>query len=203
MSVLSRRERDRLARKADILKAAEQVFALKGYHKTTMRDIAKKAEYGLGTAYLYFKDKEAIYNSLLEKKLEKLLDILKEKLKHVNGVKKRLESLVQGSLTYFQENREFFRIFSHEEIGLLAEKMILKSPVFCEYSKYSKDLLKEAQAQGLIDKCYDLNELTEVLRSLIKMAVTNWIKEGKRRETNLVDKADVILNMFLHGVAKK
>ena len=56
MIILSRKERDRLRRKSDILNAAEYVFVLKGCDKATMQNIAKKAEYSTGTVYLYFKD---------------------------------------------------------------------------------------------------------------------------------------------------
>ncbi|TAM39648.1 TetR/AcrR family transcriptional regulator, partial [bacterium] len=76
---LSRRERDKLLRRRDILRAAEHVFALKGYYEATMQDIARDAQYATGTVYLYFKDKESLYFSLVERKYSDLLAILKER----------------------------------------------------------------------------------------------------------------------------
>lgn len=61
MAAFNRKERDLLLRKTDILKAAERVFALKGYDKATIQDIAKEAEYAPGTLYLYFKDKWSLF----------------------------------------------------------------------------------------------------------------------------------------------
>lgn len=47
-----------------ILQASQQLFAEKGFNKTTMDDIAKAAEYSKATLYVYFKSKEEIIHSL-------------------------------------------------------------------------------------------------------------------------------------------
>ena len=48
---LQRRERERLAREAEILSAAERLFITKGYENTTMDVIAKEAEFTKRTLY--------------------------------------------------------------------------------------------------------------------------------------------------------
>ncbi len=48
------------ARRQQILQAAVTVFGKKGYHKTTIRDIARTAGVADGTIYNYFQNKEAI-----------------------------------------------------------------------------------------------------------------------------------------------
>jgi AcrR family transcriptional regulator len=47
-------------RRAQILEAAATVFATKGFHRTTIRDIAKHARIADGTVYLYFENKAAL-----------------------------------------------------------------------------------------------------------------------------------------------
>jgi len=88
MAVLSRKERDRQLRRSDILKAAEHIFALKGYHKATIRNIAKEAQYAIGTVYLHFKDKDALYFALLDEKMKSLLFIFEERIKQEKEAKK-------------------------------------------------------------------------------------------------------------------
>ena len=75
----NRKERDRQLRRTDILRASEHVFAQKGYDNATMQDIAKEAQYATGTVYLYFKDKEALYFSLLEEKIFCMMSATREK----------------------------------------------------------------------------------------------------------------------------
>lgn len=52
--------------KAKILQIAKEVFAQKGFQKTTVKDITKAADLGYGTFYLYFKDKKEVFNALVE-----------------------------------------------------------------------------------------------------------------------------------------
>jgi AcrR family transcriptional regulator len=53
-------------RRTQILEAATRVFAEKGYHRATTKDIARAAEMAEGTIYLYFKNKSELLIALLE-----------------------------------------------------------------------------------------------------------------------------------------
>jgi AcrR family transcriptional regulator len=55
------------ARRSQILDAAVQVFASKGFHQATVRDIAKKARLADGTLYLYFKNKGDLVLAILNR----------------------------------------------------------------------------------------------------------------------------------------
>ena len=54
---LSRRDRQKREREARILDAAAAVFAQKGFHQATIRDIAELADVADGTIYNYFDNK--------------------------------------------------------------------------------------------------------------------------------------------------
>ena len=62
---LKRRDREKIARRNDILDAALSVFAKKTYESATLDEIAERAEYGKGTLYNYFKGKEDIFINLI------------------------------------------------------------------------------------------------------------------------------------------
>jgi AcrR family transcriptional regulator len=55
------------ARKHQILEAAAQVFAEKGFHQTTTRDIARQAGVSEGTIYNYFDNKTALLLGIFER----------------------------------------------------------------------------------------------------------------------------------------
>ncbi|MEA3308434.1 MAG: TetR/AcrR family transcriptional regulator [Chloroflexota bacterium] len=72
----TRRQR-RIARKRiRIMKAAAQVFAEKGYHHTTTREIAQVADMAEGTLYNYFAEKREILLSIVEEVLTSLTTLL-------------------------------------------------------------------------------------------------------------------------------
>ena len=62
---LSRKERERERHRREILAAALNLFSHKGFQKTTMAEIAEQAEFAVGTLYKFFKDKKALYRSLI------------------------------------------------------------------------------------------------------------------------------------------
>jgi len=53
-------------RRTQILEASIRVFAEKGYHRATTKDIARAAGVAEGTIYLYFKNKSELLIALLE-----------------------------------------------------------------------------------------------------------------------------------------
>ncbi|MBU2514696.1 TetR/AcrR family transcriptional regulator [bacterium] len=57
---------NREEKKAQILEAALQVIGRKGTAGTKIQDIAEEAGIGKGTIYLYYKNKEEIFQSILE-----------------------------------------------------------------------------------------------------------------------------------------
>ena len=54
-------------RKNQILECAQQLFSEKGYYETQVADIVKLAHIAKGTIYQYFKSKEELFATLLEK----------------------------------------------------------------------------------------------------------------------------------------
>jgi TetR/AcrR family transcriptional regulator len=69
----SRRDRERAAREADIIAAAEKLFYTKGFENTSMDEIAKYAEFTKKTIYQYFKSKEDLFYAVASKNVNVLL----------------------------------------------------------------------------------------------------------------------------------
>ncbi|HZV46441.1 MAG TPA: TetR/AcrR family transcriptional regulator [Thermodesulfovibrionales bacterium] len=65
-------KRSGIESKQKIMKAAMDVFSRKGYAKANIREIARTAGISVGGVYLYFKNKEELYRSLIN---ERMLDI--------------------------------------------------------------------------------------------------------------------------------
>jgi len=63
----NRRERQNAARSEQILEAAARLFAEKGFHRTTTRDIAEAAEVAEGTLYNYFANKDDLLFGIMQR----------------------------------------------------------------------------------------------------------------------------------------
>lgn len=55
-----------------IIKAGKTLFAKSGYHSTSINDIIAKAKVAVGTYYIYFNSKLALYHYLLDEYQEKI-----------------------------------------------------------------------------------------------------------------------------------
>jgi len=64
--------REKESLRQEILDAARQLFLKNGFENVSMRQIAEKIEYSPTTIYLYFEDKEALFQSVCEETFAKL-----------------------------------------------------------------------------------------------------------------------------------
>lgn len=60
-----------------LLDVARQLFARKGVENTTMNDIAEASAKGRRTVYTYFKNKREIFNAIVERESEQLVERLR------------------------------------------------------------------------------------------------------------------------------
>ena len=73
MKKVTRRERERQEHVRHILNVAGDMFAKRGFFKVTMKDIAERAEFALGTVYSFFKGKQNLYQQAIEQKVNELV----------------------------------------------------------------------------------------------------------------------------------
>lgn len=78
MGIVERKEREKEARRGQILDAAEIIFETKGLGQTTMDDIATKAELAKGTIYLYYRNKDELILGIMLRAQETMLHQFEE-----------------------------------------------------------------------------------------------------------------------------
>jgi AcrR family transcriptional regulator len=129
---LTRRERERLARRAEIIAAARKVFAAKGYDAATLDEIAAEAEFAKGTLYGYFDGKRDLFLKMVEEGFNEVADLFGEALASADDFEGGVRALIAAELDYISENRDFFDIMMSyrtadpEHIRRLKELMIQK-----------------------------------------------------------------------------
>jgi len=106
-------------RKTEILSAARQVFAGKGYHAGSIADIIDAAGVARGTFYLYFEGKRAIFEEILDALLEQLrscvrpVDVLSEV-----PPERQLADSIRMVLDIFHESPDLTHILFRQALGL-------------------------------------------------------------------------------------
>lgn len=64
-ALMPARQRRKAARPAELIEAAIEVFAEKGFAATRLEEVARRAGVSKGTAYLYFPNKEALFKAAI------------------------------------------------------------------------------------------------------------------------------------------
>ena len=197
---ISRKEREYLAHRDEILLAAEKVFAAKGFFPTTMSDIAKEAEFGTGTLYKYFKSKEELYFTLIDEKVEEINCLVKTELSQKTSAVERIEKVLGLQFEFFERNRDFFRIYTSErtrfewtvkdELGKgLHEKMVAYINILAEVMRQG---IEEGEFRPL-----NPMDLAHALVGIVNSFVFEWMIS--RESYPLVSKVDTVLEIFLGG----
>lgn len=111
MGIKERKEREKEARREEIITAAEQIFFEKGLAATTMDEVAEKAELSKGTLYLYYKSKEDLYMAVAMRGQEILERLFEEAVSTSEHPLKLISNLGDAYFRFFQEYRKYFRTF--------------------------------------------------------------------------------------------
>jgi AcrR family transcriptional regulator len=101
-------------REAEILQAARQVFARRGFADAAMEEIAQAAGLAKGTLYLYYDSKRDLYRAALRAGLTELSDALAQALNARASLAERIAAYVGTKVRHFDEHRDFFRIYLAE-----------------------------------------------------------------------------------------
>lgn len=104
MGTSERRERERLAMREQILDAARELFAERGYQAVTMREIGKRIEYSATALYGHFADKETLMTELCRRDFA---DFAQRFVAAVQDSPSPVESVCRAGLVYLGFAEQF------------------------------------------------------------------------------------------------
>ncbi|MCD6380682.1 TetR/AcrR family transcriptional regulator [bacterium] len=114
---LSRKEKEKLWRRHHMLSSALELFAEKGYHNISMRNIANKAEFAIGTLYKFFRNKEDLYKELVTEMVIDYHRILTEVLEREDDTLTVIRSYISAKSNFFADHIASLRIYFAETRG--------------------------------------------------------------------------------------
>jgi AcrR family transcriptional regulator len=109
------------ARREAILQAAASVFAAHGYHRASMRDIARAAGGSLAGLYHHFATKEEILFAISTRAFDTVITGAETALQNGGSGEERLRVFVDNHLGYFAGHLTEMKVLSHESESLTGE----------------------------------------------------------------------------------
>ena len=150
MGIADRRLREKEQRKTEIIEAAESLFFSRSYEDVSMDEIAREVELNKATIYLYFKNKETLFATIVLRGIE----ILKEKYmecmeKQVPGIAK-VALMGQAYYQFSQEYPDYLRMIHFYG----SERFSKENPYTAEIGKgygTCRLILRDAIQEGIDD----------------------------------------------------
>ncbi|WP_270182462.1 TetR/AcrR family transcriptional regulator [Alkalihalobacillus sp. CinArs1] len=154
-------------RKISIINAAEKSFSMFGYKATTMDQVAKIANVGKGTIYTFFRNKEELFNEI------------------VNQMVSEMKELAQTSIneedTFFENlHRGLFDVLEHRKEHKLAIK-----------------LSQEVREIGTPAALEALNLVEQAITSFIKQEIERGIRNNEIKECDPSLTAFLLFKMYI------
>lgn len=182
-------------RKKDVLKAASIVFAKYGYRGATMDEIALEAGVVKGTLYYNFKNKEEIFNEIIESGISHLREDVEQVRKLNIDIDKKLKKIIKIQLEFFYENKEFFKVILGEIWGEESRQIKLRESTR-NYIHDIKEILEEAAKKGIIENRDSVLLAHAYFSSITSSALYNLI-EGKEDKEKTIE---MIFEFTLRGL---
>lgn len=162
---LQRKERERLARRKDIMQAARSVFAKHGYKNATLEQIARRAEFAKGTFYNYFESKSDIFQEILVSLLDQMAVVARQTMNEGGTTREKFHRYSVRIINLFKEEEDFLKIVMREMNRMMLEDQHEKLAFFRKKFHRMKDILAES-LKADIAKGRIVNEKPEELAHL-------------------------------------
>lgn len=199
-NVRSMTEEEKQERREMILEAAKKRFQRFGYSKTTMDEIAGDAGISKGTIYLYFENKEDIFNELLAREALEMERYLYRKVKDEGSVLKQLEMIFSGALEYL-EHHPFLDSILSRDVDIVSPR-ILKH-VFTVEERYVS-VIEDYMRRG-IDKG-ELEPFNPYITAYILYKIFeafSYASTLKEKDFNKEDTLEIVRHLITKGLARQ
>jgi AcrR family transcriptional regulator len=164
--------------------SAEAVFARRGFEHATMQEIAREAGCATGTLYLYFKNKEELFQAIMERQSAVLYPLLRKAMEATRSPVEKIRLNTAALLNYYNANWSVFRLFYSAAPGGGAHiRSSLQGEALREYLAFRDTeigLLKQAQATHKIRTDMPAEELIEFMHGVTLSTLARWSLQEQR-----------------------
>lgn len=191
-----------LLRKNQILDASATVFSQKGYHASTIRDIAKQAGIADGTIYNYFESKPALLIALFQRMRDTLIqDETAPELNQIDLATFVRMMLVHPLQTMHEDDFALFRIVMSEMMvnqefrTMYYEQIIVPTLTLAE-----SPFQQLARQQGVDSEQAQL--VLHLIASLVMGLMVSHILDDRVLVDHWDNLPDMISDLLLNGLKK-
>lgn len=190
-------------RRDQILEASARVFAEKGYHATSISDIAAELGMGHGTFYRYFRNKLDIFEKVIGGMIERItLVVMKERAEEsdsLNEYREQLYRIGEGLVGMIDGNPLAVRVLFYESLGIDEQINQMIHKAFDLFGEYTKAYLENGMRKGFLRGDIHAREAALAINSMLLEAARRIVTAEDRESAKRVW-MDTIIDLMLDGL---
>ena len=180
----------------EILEAAVFIFSQKGFHATSMQDIAEAVNLQKASLYHHVSSKQEILVELLDQALDLLIDQIQHVLEQPLPPDEKLRQAVSVYLTTLINNRERAAVLLLEHRSLDPQLHARHIPRRDRFEHLWRDLIYQGLSQGVFE-CIDPALAARALLGMMNWTITWYKPEGHLSADEI---AENIADLALRGL---
>ena len=186
------------SRMEEVLQSAANFFFTKGFHGTTIEDVAHDVGMLKGSLYYYIKSKDELLYEILHKVIEQGDAHIAKQIDPEGDPVEQLKKALEAQIDYIIRNRVHVGLFLHEFDSLPGKRQQTVLAVMTRYNDRFVELVRRGQEQG---KFLDGNPWLIVNGFL---GLCNWIYRWYPSEHEIEPETvqRVFVQMIMKGLTK-
>ena len=160
--------RERATDTETLVDAAAGVIRLKGYHNTTIDDIAAAVGISRPTVYKYISSKQWLLDRMIEMLAQDLDERLENLLEQESDPAKRLRAVIAANVSAAVDNRTIYAIVFSEQAELSADGRTQFTKWAHEVTIHFKRLLDDCDVSPTVDTWVASNLILSMITTLYR-----------------------------------
>ena len=152
-----------------LLSSAAREFALRGYDRTSMRDLARASGVSLAGVYYYVQSKEELLFLIQSRNFEAVIAGMRDALRGVTDPVERLQRFIDNHLDYFATHMAEMKVLSREADALEGDFLQRVNDMKRLYTRALMDVLAD------IEKSHGPAHATRRVAAYSLFGMMNWI----------------------------
>jgi AcrR family transcriptional regulator len=182
----------------EIGRVTAHLFARKGYHTTSMREIARELGMDKSSLYHYFKSKEELLFKLANDAIDDCFTTLEQICSADIPPDDKLKKVLRFYILYYAGDQEGLILIANELNSLNEEYRSILIKKERRYVELIKDILNELADQGKIKHIHS-SIATFAFFGMVHYTINWYHREGS---VGLDELADLFVEIFTRGILK-
>ena len=200
-SALRRDKLIKLDKRDALLRAAIDTFAARGFFNAQVADVARAAGVAAGTVYLYFRGKDDLLTSILERTMKEAIADGRASIAGIDDPIDRLRTIARLHLDRLGRDRALAVVFQVELRQSTKFMERFSATQLREYLGIIRDIVADGQTRQIFRRDVNPTLAAKLIFGALDEMATNWILS--RRRYSLAAESDAIVDFLIGGLAQR